>query len=78
MLCFAGCVAVIANAVFAVLFNNESLRMRDIFGASFAIIGSFLIIQFSEKTDEILDANALWIHLGNWQFILYITVEVNV
>nr|XP_018672736.1 NIPA-like protein 2 [Ciona intestinalis] len=71
-----GCVAVLANGGLAVIFNEESLRMRDVVGASFAIVGSFLIVTFSSKPKMILNAQELTSHLGGWQFIIYVFVEV--
>lgn len=73
---FLGCVAVLANGVLAVIFNQEVLRMQDIVGASFAIVGGFLIIQFSKQTDVIMNASQIVHHLGGWQFIIYVFVEV--
>ena len=75
--CFPGCVAVLANGILAVIFNQESLRLQDIMGASFAIVGGFLIIQFSSQSDAILNAQQIVHHLGGWQFIIYVFVEVS-
>ena len=74
---FLGCVAVLANGVLAVIFNNEILRLQDIVGGSFAIVGGFFIIQFSKQSDAIMNAQQIVLHLGGWQFIIYVFVEVN-
>ena len=74
---FIGCIAVLANGVLAIIFNQESLRLQDIMGASFAIVGGFLIIQFSTQSDDILNAQQIVYHLGGWQFIIYMFVEVS-
>uniref|UniRef100_H2YYE4 NIPA-like protein 2 n=1 Tax=Ciona savignyi TaxID=51511 RepID=H2YYE4_CIOSA len=71
-----GCVAVLVNGGLAMVFNNESLRMRDVVGASFAIVGSFLVVTFSSKPKLILNAQELIAHLGGWQFIIYMFLEI--
>lgn len=71
-----GSIAVIANGAIAVFFNNENIRMRDIYGATFAIVGGFLIVEFSSKEDKILDAEGILNHLTDWQFFVYMFVEV--
>ena len=58
------------------MFDQEALRLQDIMGASFAIVGGFLIIQFSTQFDDILNARQIVYHLGDWQFIIYMFVEV--
>ena len=73
-----GSIAVIANGAIAVFFNKETLRMRDIYGATFAIVGGFLIVEFSTKEDKILDAEGILLYLGGWQFIVYMFVEISV
>uniref|UniRef100_H2YYE5 NIPA like domain containing 2 n=1 Tax=Ciona savignyi TaxID=51511 RepID=H2YYE5_CIOSA len=70
------CVAVLVNGGLAMVFNNESLRMRDVVGASFAIVGSFLVVTFSSKPKLILNAQELIAHLGGWQFIIYMFLEI--
>lgn len=50
--------------------------MQDIFGATFALVGGFMIVEFSQRSDEILDAQQITAHLGNWQFIIYVVIEV--
>ncbi|XP_076810318.1 NIPA-like protein 2 isoform X2 [Clavelina lepadiformis] len=72
----SGCIAVIANGGLAVIFNAEALRMQDILGGTFAIVGGFLIIEFSQQSDHILNAQQILEHLGCWQFIIYVFVEV--
>ena len=72
----AGCIAVLANGILAIIFNQEALRLQDIMGASFAIVGGFLIIQFSTQADDILNAQQILHHLGGWQFIIYMFVQV--
>ena len=58
------------------IMNEEYLRMRDVIGTSFALVGCFFIIQFSDQSDEILDSIKIVKHLKAWPFILYILVEV--
>jgi len=71
-----GSFAVIANGFVAMIMNEEYLRMRDIIGTSFALVGCFFIIQFSDQNEEILDSVKFVEHLKAWPFILYILVEI--
>ena len=52
------------------------MRLQDVVGASFAIVGGFLIIQFSQQSDDIMNAQQILQHLGGWQFIIYVIVQV--
>ncbi|ELT93209.1 hypothetical protein CAPTEDRAFT_228824 [Capitella teleta] len=71
-----GTTTVIVNAFIAVMALNEELRTEDMFGGSLAVIGAFLLINFSSKTEKVYDADGIIYLLQGTAFIVYIVIEV--
>ncbi|KAI0220065.1 NIPA-like protein 2 [Lamellibrachia satsuma] len=73
-----GTTTVIANMFIAVGILKERLRPTDIFGCCMAVVGAFLLVNFSTRTEKVLDADGIVEHLQKLSFIIYICTEVAV
>ncbi|KAK2194172.1 hypothetical protein NP493_2g19025 [Ridgeia piscesae] len=73
-----GTTTVIANMFIAVGILKEKLRPADIFGCSMAVVGAFLLVNFSTRTEKVLDADGIVEHLQKLAFIIYLCTEVAV
>jgi len=71
-----GTTTVIANAVIAVFYLKETIRYQDVLGITLAIVGGFLLINFSTKEDTVLMAKDIVIYLKQWTFLLYLFLEL--
>lgn len=71
-----GTTTVIANEVIAVAYLKEKIRYQDILGITLAIVGGFLLINFSTKGDTMLTAKDIVSYLKQWTFLLYLTLEI--
>jgi len=71
-----GTTAVIANAVIAVIFLKEEIRPRDILGIALAIIGAFLLVNFSNKKDTVLSGDEIVQYIKHYPFIIYLVLEI--
>lgn len=73
-----GTTTVIANMFIAVGILKEKLRPADIFGCAMAVVGAFLLVNFSTRTEKVLDADGIVEHLQKLGFIIYLCTEVAV
>uniref|UniRef100_A0A7M5TTJ0 Uncharacterized protein n=1 Tax=Clytia hemisphaerica TaxID=252671 RepID=A0A7M5TTJ0_9CNID len=73
-----GTTTVIANAVIAVVFLKETVRYQDFLGITLAIVGAFLLINFSKKNETILNAEEIMEYAKHLPFILYLVLEISV
>lgn len=73
-----GTTTVIANAIIAFVFLKEQLRHRDVLGVALAIIGAFLLVNFSTKSDTMLTSHEIIKNLKQWPFLVYLIIEVGV
>lgn len=71
-----GTTAVIANAVIAVMFLKEKIRPRDIMGIALAIIGAFLLVNFSNKKDTVLSGDEIVEYIKHYPFMIYLVLEI--
>ena len=71
-----GTTAVIANAAIAAFFLKEEIRLRDILGITLAIVGAFLLVNFSNKKDTWLSGDEIIDNIKQYTFIIYLVVEV--
>lgn len=71
-----GTTAVIANAVIAVIFLKEEIRPRDILGIALAIIGAFLLVNFSNKRETVLSGDEIVEYIKHYPFIIYLILEI--
>lgn len=71
-----GSTTVIANMILAVIFLHEKLRPEDLFGCALAVVGAFLLVNFSSKKDLVLSADELFNSLTHAGFLVYITIVV--
>eukprot|EP00795_Rhopilema_esculentum_P007921 gene7921-13811_t len=71
-----GTTTVIANAAIAVMYLKETIRYQDVLGISLAIVGGFLLINFSTKEDTVLMAKDIVVYLKQWTFLLYLFLEL--
>uniref|UniRef100_H2YXM0 NIPA-like protein 2 n=1 Tax=Ciona savignyi TaxID=51511 RepID=H2YXM0_CIOSA len=70
-----GSVAVVANAVIAVVFLREPLTTSSMMGVTLVLMGSLTLISFSAKSRPVLTSNQIIEYLKAWTFILYIGIE---
>jgi len=71
-----GTTTVIVNAIIAVVFLKEKMRSRDILGIILSMVGAFLLINFSNKTETMLTAHEILTYVKQWAFIIYLIVEI--
>jgi len=71
-----GTTAVIVNAIIAKIFLKEDARLRDILGISLAIVGAFLLVNFSNKSDSWLTGDEILHNVKQFTFIIYLGLEV--
>uniref|UniRef100_F7AMQ9 NIPA-like protein 2 n=2 Tax=Ciona intestinalis TaxID=7719 RepID=F7AMQ9_CIOIN len=70
-----GSVAVLANAVIAVVFLREPLTTSSMMGVTLVLMGSLTLISFSAKTRPTLSSEQIMEYLKAWTFLLYIGIE---
>ncbi|CAH1772512.1 unnamed protein product [Owenia fusiformis] len=71
-----GMTTVVANMFIAVIMLKEKLRPEDMFGCTLAILGAFLIVNFSKRTEIILSGPKIVEFLTQIAFIVYMVVEL--
>lgn len=72
-----GSSGVVMNAIIAVIYLKEKIRLRDVIGIVWAILGGYLIVAFSSYTDALLTAKQIVFYLKQYPFIIYIVIEAN-
>ena len=72
-----GSSGVIVNAIIAVLFLKEKLRLRDVIGITWAIIGGYMLVTFSNQKEITLNGDEILHYLRQYPFLIYIIIEVN-
>ncbi|XP_078486736.1 NIPA-like protein 2 [Ciona intestinalis] len=70
-----GSVAVLANAVIAVVFLREPLTTSSMMGVTLVLMGSLTLISFAAKTRPTLSSEQIMEYLKAWTFLLYIGIE---
>lgn len=71
-----GTTAVISNVIIASVFLKEKFDRRNATGITFAIIGAFLLVRFSNKRDTMLTAHEIINNFKSYGFIIYLIVEI--
>ncbi|XP_069126089.1 NIPA-like protein 2 isoform X1 [Argopecten irradians] len=71
-----GTTTVIANLFLAAIFLKEKIRAENLFGSAMAVIGAFLIVTFSSKTETVRDGEQLNSAVTQVSFIVYICMEL--
>ena len=73
-----GSSGVIINSFIAVIFLKEKIRLRDVIGIVWAILGGYLIVNFSQSKAHLLDAQQVVFYLRQYAFIIYVIIEINI
>ncbi|XP_060078144.1 NIPA-like protein 2 [Ylistrum balloti] len=71
-----GTTTVIANLFLAALILKEKIRAENLFGSAMAVIGAFLIVTFSSKTERVRNGEELNTAVTQVSFIVYICLEL--
>jgi len=71
-----GTTSVIANAAIAAFFLKEEIRARDILGITLSIVGAFLLVNFSKKSDNWLSGDEILSNFKQYAFIIYLCILV--
>ncbi|KAL3868253.1 hypothetical protein ACJMK2_041084 [Sinanodonta woodiana] len=70
-----GTTTVVANMFLAAIFLKEKIKAEHLFGSALAIIGAFLLVTFSSKTETTLTGSQIYENLAQISFIVYICIE---
>ncbi|KAK3577931.1 hypothetical protein CHS0354_034569 [Potamilus streckersoni] len=70
-----GTTTVVANMFLAAIFLKEKIKAEHLFGSALAIIGAFLLVTFSSKTETALTGSQIYENLSQVSFIVYICIE---
>jgi len=71
-----GCIAVLLNALIAVIFLDEKCTKNIIFGVVIITVSAVVLIIFAPKDDATPNAEQIQDYFTNWMFIVYFVVEI--
>ncbi|XP_064604648.1 NIPA-like protein 2 isoform X2 [Liolophura sinensis] len=71
-----GTTTVVANLFLSAAILKEKIKPEHLFGSALAVVGAFLLVTFSKRTEKVFDAKQLVDALTQTAFIVYVCIEI--